>query len=86
MKIQLLITGRGYDIVDTLPDELDLRDGSTLSEALAALAAALPDKRPLPPSALVSVSGEHVGTIASYEDRPLADGDELGIITPVAGG
>jgi molybdopterin converting factor small subunit len=35
---------------------------------------------------LIAVAGKHLGTLASHTPSPLADGDELTVIAPVAGG
>ena len=40
----------------------------------------------LPGTCLVTVSGEHVGTVANFTDRPMREGEELVLIAPVAGG
>jgi molybdopterin converting factor small subunit len=86
MKVKLVITGRSYDAAAGVPEQLTLDDGATLDDALKAVRAALPEDRPLPASCLVAVSGTHLGTLASHPSRQLADGDELVLIAPVAGG
>jgi molybdopterin converting factor small subunit len=86
MNVQVVITGRSYDAAANVPDQFTLDEGATLDDALKAVAAALPDDRPLPPSCLVAVSGTHLGTLGSHPSRQLADGDELVLIAPVAGG
>lgn len=85
MKIRLVVTGRNYNTADSLPDELQLADSATLEDALKSIAARLGDEQ-LPPSCLIAVSGQHVGTLASHQPRELHDGDELVLIAPVAGG
>ena len=69
-----------------LPDELSLADGATLDDALNALQASLSDELKLPTSCLISVAGQHVGTLGSHRECPLSEGDELVLIAPVAGG
>jgi molybdopterin converting factor small subunit len=86
MKIRVIVTGRSYHTTNQLPDEITLPDCATLDQALESLAAHLPNQQPLPASCLVAVSGEHLGTVASHPSRQLADGDELVVIAPVAGG
>lgn len=86
MKISVMVTGRSYHMTEGLPDELTLPDGNTVDDAIAALSAQLPDSVQFPPSCLVAVSGQHLGTVASHETRVLSDGDELTLIAPVAGG
>lgn len=84
MRIQVAYMGRSYVSAGQLPAFLDLPESAGLNEALQQLAARLPE--PLPPSCLISVSGQHVGTWSDHPDRPLSDGDELLLIAPVAGG
>lgn len=86
MKISVMVTGRSYHLTEGLPDELTLPDGGTVDDAIAALSAQLADGAQFPPSCLVAVSGQHLGTLASHETRVLSDGDELTLIAPVAGG
>lgn len=86
MKIQLVYTGRSYQIAEHLPAELELNDNAHLDEALAAVNQLLAGDEQLPSSCLISIAGEHVGTLAAHDDRVLKDGDELVLIAPVAGG
>jgi hypothetical protein len=65
---------------------LDLPLGATVNDALAVLQRDVCSRRCLVPSALVAVSGQHVGTVADHEALPLGDADELFIFAPVAGG
>jgi len=86
MKIQISYTGRSYQTASLLPAEITLADGATVDDALRLLTEALSDDRQLPASCLVAVSGEHIGTLTGYINRPLQDRDELILIAPVAGG
>jgi molybdopterin converting factor small subunit len=86
MKLRLFISGRNYNLADGIPDHLTLPEGATLDDALGALAGLLPGGTRLPASCLVAVSGRHCGTVASHSPEKLRDGDELVILTPVAGG
>jgi len=86
MRVRVVITGRSYDAAANVPDEITLPEEATLHDALQAITAAMPDGRPLPASCLVAVSGAHLGSLGSHPSRKLADGDELVLIAPVAGG
>jgi molybdopterin converting factor small subunit len=86
MKIRVVISGRGYDRLQSLPEELELADAATTKEAVESLCRALPDGTQLPPGCLVALSGQHLGLLFAHEPRPLRDGDELVIVAPVAGG
>ena len=86
MKVQVLFTGRSYQASGKLPDQLELPEGSLVSEALVNVQTRLSESDQLPQSCLLSVSGQHLGTIAKFKDRPLRGGDELVLIAPVAGG
>lgn len=86
MKIGIVMTGRSYHTAQQLPEAIELQEGGTLDEALAQVNSLLGEENPLPASCLIALSGQHVGTVGSHEARALADGDELTLISPVAGG
>jgi molybdopterin converting factor small subunit len=86
MKVRVVISGRSYDAAESIPEYLTLSDGSSVDDALRALAERFPEGRPLPESCLIAVSGSHLGTLRSHTPRQLEDGDELVLIAPVAGG
>jgi sulfur carrier protein ThiS len=86
MKIRVLISGRNYDAAQGIPDQLTLPDGASLDDALAALALRLGNGERLPESSLVAVSGVHLGTVRRHSERVLREGDELIVLSPVAGG
>jgi molybdopterin converting factor small subunit len=86
MNVRVLFIGRGYSTTGDLPGRLVVRDGGSIDDALAALHAAAPQADLLPPTALLAVGGKHIGTVAHHRPCPLADGDELVVIAPVAGG
>lgn len=86
MKILISYTGRNYQTAQALPAELTLDEGSTVADALNGIQQDLTDDMQLPASCLVAVSGDHLGSLSSYCDRPLQDRDELMLIAPVAGG
>ena len=69
-----------------LPAEIALEAGATVDDAIRLLKSNLREDQQLPKSCLLAVSGEHIGTLASYTNRPLRDRDELILIAPVAGG
>lgn len=86
MKITLVVTGRAYHTAAALPRELELPDGSLLSEAIGEVNERLGAEAQLPASCLIAVAGQHLGTVGGFEDRGLRDGDELTLVAPVAGG
>lgn len=86
MVVHVVYTGRSYQQAGALPETLTLADDASLADALDAIRGLLPGEQALPPSCLLSVSGQHLGTLASHRERPLSDGDELVLIAPVAGG
>ncbi len=85
MKISVVVTGRSYHTTAQLPDEIELPDGSDVDDALRLLESQLGEDQ-LPASCLIAVAGKHLGTLANHTAVPLADGDELTLIAPVAGG
>lgn len=60
---------------------LEVPDGMTVDELFAHLGDAHAAVAPALPSALPVVAGRHVG-----RERPLSPGDEIALLTPVAGG
>lgn len=86
MKIRIVYTGRSYQIAERLPEELALSADAKLDDALHAINRLLAGDEQLPPSCLISVSGQHIGTLTSHENQGLKDGDEIILIAPVAGG
>ncbi|MCL4203256.1 MAG: MoaD/ThiS family protein [Pirellulaceae bacterium] len=86
MKIRVVVTGRNYHTAAPVPEELELGEGQSVDNALAALTQYLPEGQSFPGSCLVVVSGQHLGTVSKHQPRSLRDGDELALIAPVAGG
>jgi len=86
MNIRIVISGRSYDAASQLPDTLELPDGATVDQALDAIEQLLGGGATLPATALIAAAGQHLGTRAQHADAKLNDGDELVILTPVAGG
>ena len=77
------------------PDEERARDAGTKPlelyaffgvESGSTVADLMPEGRGLPASCLVAVSGTHLGTLGNHRPHSLEEGDELVLITPVAGG
>ena len=86
MNIRVIVTGRSYHTATSLPDVLELPEEATIQSALDQIGAMLPEESALPKSCLIALSGQHVGSIANFEDRQLSDGQELTLVAPVAGG
>ena len=86
MNVRVTLTGRRYDLAEHLPPTLELADDATLASALARLTSALPGDDQLPATCMIAVGGTHLGTLAAHRDCPLQDGDEIVLVTPVAGG
>ena len=83
MRIKLKITGRSYDLSLTVPRVLELSQGAQVDDALAELARL---NITLAPSALLAISGQHIGSVAHHEQRTIEENDELLVFAPVAGG
>ena len=86
MQVKVIISGRNYHTLGSIPARLDLPEGCTLHDAIQTAAAALPAGVSLPEACLVAVSGKHLGTLHSHLPCVLKEGDELLLIAPVAGG
>jgi molybdopterin converting factor small subunit len=86
VRIRLAFSGRNYEVARSLPQQLELPEGSAVDDALSEVERSLPAGEHLPPSCLVCVSGVHLGSVGNHRPRPLLDGDELLLIAPVAGG
>ena len=86
MQVRVFFSGRHNNIADNVPRELELPEGCMLSQALTTLLDCLPAHRRPAGTCLVAVSGTHVGTLAHYRDTALRPGDELLLLSPVAGG
>ena len=86
MKVRIVLTGRSYHLANEVPAELELPEGARLDDAISEVNKRLPDESPLPPSCLIAVAAQHVGTVGAHEDQPLKDGEEVTFVAPVAGG
>ena len=60
---------------------LELPNGATVEDVYDRLASSAPELAPALESALPVVAGEHVG-----RERKLSHGQEVALLTPVAGG
>jgi molybdopterin converting factor small subunit len=86
MTIKLVISGRSYDLAAGLAKELTLDEGAGVEQAVQAINALLGEGQSLSATCLIAVGSEHLGTISAHTARTLQEGDELTLITPVAGG
>jgi len=86
MNVRVVLSGRNYDVADSVPEQLTLPDGASVDDALQRLAPLIPGEKGLPGSCLLAVSGTHLGTVNKHRPRVLSDGDELLVLAPVAGG
>lgn len=63
VRVRLKMTGRQYNLSDTLPELLELAEGASIELALEQVRAIA---GPIAPGALLAVSGEHLGTVADH--------------------
>ncbi|HKO15770.1 MAG TPA: molybdopterin converting factor subunit 1 [Gemmatimonadaceae bacterium] len=80
MVVTILLFASYAEAVGVPSVKLDVPPGATVSEVLE-LVRALPGAGALPPGPLVAVNESYAA-----EGHPLAPGDEVAIIPPVAGG
>lgn len=73
--------GRYAEVLETEALELDVPVGGTVADVVAAARRKLACGSALPERPLVAVNREHVAL-----DRPVATGDELAFLPPLAGG
>jgi molybdopterin synthase catalytic subunit len=81
MTIRLLLFALYRDWAGTDEVTLELPGGATAAAAVAAARAALPGLAPLPARPAIAVNSVYTSL-----DARLADGDELALLPPVAGG
>jgi molybdopterin converting factor small subunit len=86
MKIRVVISGRSYDVAGGVPEHLTLPEGASVDDAIEQVEQLIGDGKRLPDSCLIALSGIHLGTVRDHRPQTLADGDELVVIAPVAGG
>lgn len=80
MRVGLLLFASYADALGTRALDVTLPDGAVVRDALNYVRA-LPGAERLPPAPLVAVNAEYAPL-----DRALAQGDEVALIPPVAGG
>jgi molybdopterin converting factor subunit 1 len=80
MRIRLRLFASYAEAVGKNEITLDLPAGATAGDALAAIRAR-PGAERLPPQPLIAVNQRY-----AKGEAPLADGDEVALIPPVAGG
>ncbi len=85
MEIRVNICGRHYHRAEKLPRVITVAEGSSLDQLLQKLQDQLGDS-PLPKTALVILSGRHLGTLVAHRSAELRPDDELTILIPMAGG
>jgi len=81
MRIRLLLFATYRDLAGAAEAELVLEPGATAAGAVAAARGQGGGWARLPADPVVAVNREYADL-----DRPLADGDELALLPPVAGG
>lgn len=86
MQVQVLYSGRNYDVAGGVPQQLTLPDPCSVDEALEVLRGLFPVGQALAETCLLAVSGIHLGTVRKHRPHQLQAGDELLLIAPVAGG
>jgi molybdopterin synthase catalytic subunit len=81
MQVRTLLFAQLREAAGRSALEVDLAEGSTVQDLLAELEGLLPSMAPLAAATAVAVNQAYVG-----RDAGLADGDEVALIPPVAGG
>jgi molybdopterin converting factor subunit 1 len=81
MRVNFLLFASYRDLVGVPRGEIDLPSGATAASAVAALRSRGGAWSTLPDRPVVAVNAEYAKL-----DRALADGDELALLPPVAGG
>ena len=81
MNVRFLLFASYRDLVGVSNGTLELPSGATAGSAVAALRSKGGAWSTLPDRPVVAVNEEYAKL-----DRPLADGDELALLPPVAGG
>jgi molybdopterin converting factor subunit 1 len=81
MQVRTLLFAQLREASGRASVEVELAEGSTVEDLLASLESVIPSLAVVGPATAVAVN-------QAYADRssPLADGDEVALIPPVAGG
>jgi molybdopterin converting factor subunit 1 len=80
MRVRLLLFASYAELLGTHELTIELHDGASAGDALAAVRTR-PGSERLPPKPLLAVNQRY-----AKPDAVLADGDEVALIPPVAGG
>ena len=81
VTVRCRLFARYAEVVGSEALDLEIPDGATVGDAVEALRARLGPGAQLPARPLAAVNREH-----AVWDRVLADGDELALLPPLAGG
>ncbi len=81
MQVTTLLFAQLREAAGRSSVEVDLAEGSTVQDLLSALESTLPSLASMAGATAVAVNQAYVG-----RDAGLADGDEVALIPPVAGG
>jgi molybdopterin converting factor subunit 1 len=81
MKIKILLFGILKEVVGRPAETLDLADGSRVRDILAHYSKNTDRFKAIAPSLAIAVNHEYAAL-----DRPLQEGDEVGLLPPVSGG
>lgn len=81
MTVRVLLFASYAELAGRESVELPVRPDATVDDVLHHLRAAIPGADRLPPRPLVAVNLVH-----ARPETPVADGDELAILPPMAGG
>ncbi len=86
MTITVTLSGRLYNLRPARPVEVTLPAEATVQDVLQTLRRDETTRSCLVDSALLAVSGKHIGTVAKHSVVTLSQGDDLLIFAPMAGG
>lgn len=81
LRVRCRLFARYAEVTGHDEVELDLPPGASIADAVAALRARLPRGHLLPDRPLVTRNLQH-----AFARDPVADGDELALLPPLAGG
>ncbi len=81
IRIECLLFGRYAELLEVRALPLQLPENATAGDVVACLRSDYPNGKQLPLEPLVAVNRKHVKL-----DTALADGDEVALLPPLAGG